>query len=30
VRRWLAEHHFSESEIWLVFHKKATGVASID
>jgi uncharacterized protein YdeI (YjbR/CyaY-like superfamily) len=29
-RKWLAEHHDSESEVWLVFHKLHTGVASID
>jgi uncharacterized protein YdeI (YjbR/CyaY-like superfamily) len=29
-RQWLADHHVSESEVWLVFHKKHTGVASID
>lgn len=29
-RNWLADHHDSESEIWLVFHKQHTGVASID
>jgi uncharacterized protein YdeI (YjbR/CyaY-like superfamily) len=29
-RDWLAEHHDSESEVWLVFHKQHTGVASID
>jgi uncharacterized protein YdeI (YjbR/CyaY-like superfamily) len=29
-RDWLAEHHDSESEVWLVFHKLHTGVASID
>jgi uncharacterized protein YdeI (YjbR/CyaY-like superfamily) len=29
-RDWLAGHHSSESEIWLVFHKQHTGVASID
>jgi uncharacterized protein YdeI (YjbR/CyaY-like superfamily) len=29
-RDWLAEHHASESEVWLVFHKLHTGVASID
>ena len=29
-RTWLTEHHDSESEIWLVFHKQHTGVASID
>lgn len=28
-REWLAEHHDSESEVWLVFHKRHTGVASI-
>jgi uncharacterized protein YdeI (YjbR/CyaY-like superfamily) len=28
--QWLAEHHDSESEVWLVFHKQHTGVASID
>ena len=29
-REWLAEHHASESEVWLVYHKRNTGVASID
>ena len=29
-RAWLGEHHASESEIWLVFYKQQTGVASID
>ena len=29
-RDWLAEHHASESEVWLIFHKQDTGVASID
>ena len=29
-RQWLAEHHDSESEVWLVFHKLHTGVPSID
>jgi uncharacterized protein YdeI (YjbR/CyaY-like superfamily) len=29
-RDWLAEHHASESEVWLIFHKRHTGVASID
>ena len=29
-REWLDEHHASESEVWLVFHKLHTGVASID
>ncbi len=28
-RMWLAEHHDSESEVWLVFHKRQTGRASI-
>src|SRR5436190_20312485 len=29
-RGWLAKHHDSESEVWLIFHKRHTGVASID
>ena len=29
-RNWLALHHDSEPEIWLVFHKQHTGVACID
>jgi uncharacterized protein YdeI (YjbR/CyaY-like superfamily) len=29
-RKWLAKHHESESEVWLIFHKKHTGVASIE
>jgi uncharacterized protein YdeI (YjbR/CyaY-like superfamily) len=29
-RDWLDEHHASESEVWLVFHKLHTGVTSID
>jgi uncharacterized protein YdeI (YjbR/CyaY-like superfamily) len=29
-RAWLAKHHASESEIWLVFRKRHTGLASID
>src|SRR2546423_1064270 len=29
-RQWLTEHHDSESEVWLVFHKVHTGVALID
>jgi uncharacterized protein YdeI (YjbR/CyaY-like superfamily) len=29
-RGWLEEHHASESEVWLVFHKLHTGVTSID
>ena len=28
-RSWLAAHHDSESEVWLVFHKRHTGRASI-
>jgi uncharacterized protein YdeI (YjbR/CyaY-like superfamily) len=28
-RDWLAKHHASESEVWLIFHKRETGVASI-
>jgi uncharacterized protein YdeI (YjbR/CyaY-like superfamily) len=28
-RNWLQEHHGSESEIWLVFHKRHTGLKSI-
>lgn len=29
-RDWLEEHHASEPEVWLIFHKRHTGVASID
>jgi len=29
-RDWLARNHASESEVWLIFHRKGTGVASID
>jgi len=29
LRRWLAEHHDSESEVWLVFHRRHTGRASV-
>lgn len=29
-RAWLADHHDKETEIWLVYYKKGTGVASID
>lgn len=29
-RKWLAEHHESKSEIWLVFHKRHSKVASIE
>ena len=28
-RRWIAEHHEVESEVWLVFHKRHTGRPSI-
>jgi uncharacterized protein YdeI (YjbR/CyaY-like superfamily) len=28
-RKWLDEHHDSESEVWLIFHKVHTGTASI-
>src|SRR5437867_330108 len=28
-RDWLAEHHDSQSEVWLIFHKQHTGIASI-
>ena len=28
-RTWLEAHHESESEVWLVFHKRHTGVPSI-
>jgi len=28
-REWLTEHHASASEVWLIFHKRHTGVASI-
>ncbi|MBI2929234.1 MAG: YdeI/OmpD-associated family protein [Verrucomicrobia bacterium] len=28
-RKWLAEHHDSETQVWLVFHKRHTGRASI-
>ncbi|MGH7712021.1 MAG: YdeI/OmpD-associated family protein [Gemmatimonadaceae bacterium] len=29
-RKWLTEHHASESEVWLIFHRRHTGLASID
>jgi len=29
-RDWLAEHHNNEAEIWLVYYKKGTGIATID
>ncbi|MGA2985911.1 MAG: YdeI/OmpD-associated family protein [Terriglobia bacterium] len=28
-REWLADHHNSESEVWLVFHKRLSGQPSI-
>ena len=28
-RKWLDEHHDSESEVWLIFYKLHTGVRSI-
>ena len=28
-REWLAEHHSSEAEVWLIFHKRHSGRASI-
>jgi uncharacterized protein YdeI (YjbR/CyaY-like superfamily) len=28
-RRWLAEHHGKESEIWLVYNKKASGLPRV-
>jgi len=29
-RTWLAEHHASESAVWVVFHKRHTGVACLE
>jgi len=29
-RDWLDHHHASEAEVWLIFHKQQTGVASLD
>jgi uncharacterized protein YdeI (YjbR/CyaY-like superfamily) len=29
-RDWLMEHHASESEVWIIFHKKHARVVSID
>ena len=29
-RDWLTEHHSSQSDVWLVFHKRHTGVPSIE
>jgi len=28
-RKWLARHHDSESEVWLIFHKRHTGRTSV-
>jgi uncharacterized protein YdeI (YjbR/CyaY-like superfamily) len=28
-RRWLADHHAAESEVWLIFHKRHTDVPSV-
>ena len=28
-RKWLVEHHDLESEVWLIFHKRHTGRASV-
>jgi len=28
-RAWLAAHHASKTEVWLIFHKRDTGRASI-
>lgn len=28
-RRWLAKHHATDSEVWLIFHKAHTGTPSI-
>ena len=28
-RSWLARHHDSESEVWLIFHKRHTGKPTI-
>jgi uncharacterized protein YdeI (YjbR/CyaY-like superfamily) len=28
-REWLEDHHDSESEVWLIFHKQHTGLASV-
>lgn len=29
-RRWLEKHHAAESEIWLIFPKRPTGVSSLE
>jgi uncharacterized protein YdeI (YjbR/CyaY-like superfamily) len=28
-KRWLAKHHATESEVWLIFHKQHTGKPSV-
>ena len=28
-RQWLAKHHATESEVWLIFHKQHTGIPSV-
>ena len=28
-RKWFGEHHDSDSEIWLIFHKRHTGVSAL-
>jgi uncharacterized protein YdeI (YjbR/CyaY-like superfamily) len=28
-RKWLADHHDSESEVWVIFHKQHTGKPSV-
>jgi len=28
-RTWLAEHHATEKEVWLVVHDKHTGIANV-
>lgn len=28
-RAWLSDHHASESEVWLVFHKSHTGIQAV-
>lgn len=29
-REWLADHHASQPEVWVIFHKRHTGVASLE
>ena len=28
-RKWLADHHHADSEVWLIFHKQHTGKPSV-